>query len=112
MPRLERSIEELYGCSLPVDVAERLAFVAVSRPLARLRLIAVPTGRAVEVEIAVDPVGRGTGGGPATLRPFTVPGGLGAHKWNDRRLVEALADEGRVVPVIVAGGRSSRTRIT
>ena len=101
LDRLERSIEELYGCSLPVDVPERLAFEAVSRPLARLRLIAVPTGRSVEVEIAVDPVGRRTGGGPATLRPFTVPGGLGAYKWNDRRLVEALADEGRVVPVIV-----------
>ena len=28
---------------------------------------------------------------PARLQAFTLPGGLGAHKWRDRRLLESLA---------------------
>jgi para-aminobenzoate synthetase/4-amino-4-deoxychorismate lyase len=100
LDRLERSIDELYGCSLPVDTAERLAVEAVSRPLARLRVIAVPAGGEVEVAVTADAV-RGEAGAAVALRPFAVPGGLGAHKWNDRRLVEALAGDGETLPLIV-----------
>jgi para-aminobenzoate synthetase/4-amino-4-deoxychorismate lyase len=100
LDRLERSTEELYGCSLPLDTAERIAVEAVGRPLARLRVVAVPAGREVEVAVAAEGVAA-EARSPAALRPFAVPGGLGAHKWNDRRLVEALADGGRVVPLIV-----------
>jgi para-aminobenzoate synthetase / 4-amino-4-deoxychorismate lyase len=101
LDRLERSIEELYGCSLPVDVAERLAFDALSWPRARLRVFAVPAAGAIEVEIATGALGDERDGGAPALRPFVVPGGLGAHKWADRRLLEALADRGRAVPLIV-----------
>jgi para-aminobenzoate synthetase/4-amino-4-deoxychorismate lyase len=34
------------------------------------------------------------------LKPFTLPGGLGAHKWADRRLLDALADGG-TTPLLV-----------
>jgi para-aminobenzoate synthetase/4-amino-4-deoxychorismate lyase len=34
------------------------------------------------------------------LRPLAVPGGLGAHKWADRRALEA-ADDGDTVPLVV-----------
>ena len=100
LDRLERSIDELYGCSLPVDTAERLAVEAVSRPLARLRVIAVPARGEVEVAVTADAV-RGEAGSAVALRPFAVPGGLGAHKWNDRRLVAALAGDGGTLPLIV-----------
>jgi para-aminobenzoate synthetase/4-amino-4-deoxychorismate lyase len=29
---------------------------------------------------------------PVLLEPFALPGGLGAHKWRDRRLLDALGD--------------------
>jgi para-aminobenzoate synthetase/4-amino-4-deoxychorismate lyase len=33
--------------------------------------------------------------GPVTLEPVILPGGLGAHKWADRKLIEALSGAGR-----------------
>ena len=42
------------------------------------------------VRITVSPAGR-AGRRPLVLEPFALPGGLGAHKWRDRRLLEALA---------------------
>jgi para-aminobenzoate synthetase/4-amino-4-deoxychorismate lyase len=39
---------------------------------------------------------------PARLEPFTLPGGLGAHKWRDRRLLEALTGLARgATPLLV-----------
>jgi para-aminobenzoate synthetase / 4-amino-4-deoxychorismate lyase len=35
------------------------------------------------------------------LAPVSLPGGLGAHKWRDRRLLDRLADEHGAVPLIV-----------
>jgi para-aminobenzoate synthetase/4-amino-4-deoxychorismate lyase len=41
-------------------------------------------------------------GAPAVLEPVTVPGGLGQHKWRDRRLIDALeAAVAPAVPVLV-----------
>jgi para-aminobenzoate synthetase / 4-amino-4-deoxychorismate lyase len=36
-----------------------------------------------------------------SLRPWTLPGGLGAHKWVDRRLVDAASARLRATPLIV-----------
>jgi para-aminobenzoate synthetase/4-amino-4-deoxychorismate lyase len=101
LDRLERSVEELYGRRLPVDLAERVASEALSWPLARLRVIAVPAADGVALEVAAGPAAASPSGEPLPLRPFVVPGGLGAHKWNDRRLLERLAGDGRAVPLIV-----------
>ena len=35
---------------------------------------------------------RGAGAEPAMLAPAVLPGGLGAHKWRDRRLLDELAE--------------------
>jgi para-aminobenzoate synthetase/4-amino-4-deoxychorismate lyase len=32
--------------------------------------------------------------GPMTLRPVVLPGGLGAHKWADRTLIDSLSPPG------------------
>ena len=41
---------------------------------------------------------------PVTLMPFVLPGGLGAHKWCDRRLLEALGERtAGAVPLLVDG---------
>src|SRR4029453_14878172 len=38
---------------------------------------------------------------PVTLSPAILPGGLGAHKWRDRRLLDELAQRVGAVPLIV-----------
>ena len=39
---------------------------------------------------------------PARLVPYALPGGLGAHKWRDRRLLDALgAHRPGTVPLLV-----------
>jgi para-aminobenzoate synthetase/4-amino-4-deoxychorismate lyase len=38
---------------------------------------------------------------PVVLAPAVLPGGLGAHKWHDRRLLDELAERVDAVPLIV-----------
>ncbi len=52
---------------------------------ARLRIVLLPGGE-VTLEVAAPPRA-----GDLTLASVVVPGGLGAHKWADRRLLDALA---------------------
>ena len=78
-------MRELYGMALPALIDRDMAEAAAGA--GRLRLLADRDGRVV-----LDP-------GPAVaavtaeaIEPVTVPGGLGAHKWRDRRWIDALAD--------------------
>ena len=52
---------------------------------ARLRVDALPDG---EFELSLAPLRPRPL--PIVLHPYTLPGGLGAHKWRDRALVDAL----------------------
>jgi len=88
LARLAASLHALYGELLPQDLAERAratAARAVPAGDGRLRLLATP-GAGVAAEIAPLP-GRAD---PLALEPVTIPGGLGAHKWRDRGLLDAL----------------------
>jgi para-aminobenzoate synthetase/4-amino-4-deoxychorismate lyase len=82
LARLEASARALYGLALPPDLAARV--VKAGRSPGRLRVDLRPDGG---VEIVRGPLPHGRS---AVLRPWTVPGGLGPHKWADRRLLEAL----------------------
>jgi len=56
-------------------------------------------GRALEVEISVRAFEPRP---PARLRAWSVPGGLGCHKWTDRRLIDAMeAASGGELPILV-----------
>ncbi|HEU0318040.1 MAG TPA: aminotransferase class IV, partial [Solirubrobacteraceae bacterium] len=92
LARLEASVRGLYGRPLPPGLAARLRTAAAERPDAgRLRLSVRPgAGRSLEVAIVATrlPGPRP----PVRLQPTTVPGGLGAHKWSDRRLLDALTE--------------------
>lgn len=99
--RLQASVRALYGGALPATVlAGARAAAGEARGRARLRILVTPEG-AVRVTVAA--------AGPpdalryaARLEPFTLPGGLGAHKWRDRRLVDALAAAARgAVPLLI-----------
>jgi para-aminobenzoate synthetase/4-amino-4-deoxychorismate lyase len=84
LQRLAASLAALYGRALPAGLDERIAAAARSLPGAgRVRVDAGPGGvTVVGGALPPDP--------PATLRVWTVPGGVGPHKWADRRLLAAL----------------------
>jgi para-aminobenzoate synthetase / 4-amino-4-deoxychorismate lyase len=105
LARLDSSIRGLYGTPAPHGLRELALDRAEAMALGRLRLTVAPNGegalaaeaRAREVpEAHVFPSWRGA----VTLTELVVEGGLGAHKWADRRLLEA-AEVDAAVPVIV-----------
>jgi len=86
--RLAASVAELYGAALPSTVlAGARAVAAETTGRSRMRVLADPEGA---VRITTSPAGP-RAAGPVVLDPFALPGGLGAHKWRDRRLLDTLA---------------------
>ncbi|HEX2085451.1 MAG TPA: aminotransferase class IV, partial [Solirubrobacteraceae bacterium] len=106
LDRLARSVEALYGVAAPLQEASRLVERAAARAGdGRVRLDARPRAEGIVVEARSGPLPE-----PAAaieLVPLCVPGGLGPHKWADRRLLEALGEAARarggaeVVPLLV-----------
>ena len=105
--RLERSVRELYRAELPADLDARVLAAAAAAPLQRLRVTARPTAPdpgatpAVLAEIEAEPLAADPEPDLVTLAPALLPGGLGAHKWRDRRLLDELAERLGAVPLIV-----------
>jgi para-aminobenzoate synthetase/4-amino-4-deoxychorismate lyase len=103
LARLEASTVELYGKRLPGQVRSDLARCLADRPSGRLRLTARPVGGPLQVTVEVVPEGPAPPG-PVRLRPVVVPGGLGPHKWKDRRLLAELgAGRGDAEPGLAPG---------
>jgi para-aminobenzoate synthetase/4-amino-4-deoxychorismate lyase len=85
LDRLAHSAGALYGTSLPGDLPGRI--IAGAASLAgehRLRVDVIP-GEDVAITTAAVAPGSRTA---VTVVPLVVPGGLGAHKWRDRRALE------------------------
>jgi para-aminobenzoate synthetase/4-amino-4-deoxychorismate lyase len=97
LARLERSVRALYGGELPDDLDARMLAAAAAAPLQRLRIVATPDS----VEIEAEPLAAEPEPDAVTLAPAFLPGGLGAHKWRDRRLLDELAERVGAVPLIV-----------
>ena len=103
LTRLAASVGELYGATLPRTLTAGVQMAAAEAA-------AIPGGRA-RLRIDVDPGGgvrftvSAAGPGPPeelVLEPYALPGGLGAHKWRDRRLLDALAGlHSGTVPLLV-----------
>jgi len=100
LQRLERSTTRLYNSSLPAELRAEMKRAQRTLQLdraARLRVAVWPasSGLCCSAEAeptechVLNPLSR-TG---LKLRPATVAGGLGAHKWRDRRLIERLGAE-------------------
>ena len=89
LARLDASVWQLFGKHLPPSLRGDLGACLAGRPSGRLRVTARPVGGPLQVTVEVIPAGPG----PETvaLRPVTIAGGLGAHKWRDRRLLDRLA---------------------
>jgi para-aminobenzoate synthetase / 4-amino-4-deoxychorismate lyase len=90
LARLEHSVGVLYGAALPAGLAEELLAAARHLSGARLRVDARPRARSNKADIRFELTALADRQLPVRLCPVTVPGGIGAHKWIDRRLLEAL----------------------
>ncbi|MDO8187428.1 bifunctional anthranilate synthase component I family protein/class IV aminotransferase [Conexibacter sp. JD483] len=92
LARLAASARTLYGLTLPDGLADEIAAAAsgLDGPH-RLRIALAPADATTTVATA--PTAPRTR--PVPLVPFTLPGGLGAHKWLDRDLLDELTAEAR-----------------
>ncbi len=88
LARLARSVRLLYGRELPAGLTDELLGAARAADEGRLRVNVTPDPFEVEFELT------SLGPRPILVRlvPRAVPGGLGSHKWVDRRLLEALGE--------------------
>jgi para-aminobenzoate synthetase/4-amino-4-deoxychorismate lyase len=94
LSRLRRSVLALYD--VPVDADGLAARIAAAGPgTARVRTSYDPDAQ--RWEVAVDRIEE-PGLDPRTLAPRRLPGGMGSHKWVDRRLV---ADPGEADDVLL-----------
>jgi para-aminobenzoate synthetase/4-amino-4-deoxychorismate lyase len=98
--RLAQSVSDLYGATLPPRLADRVRSAARGRagPY-RVRVDARPSDAGVEVTLVVTPVGD-EARSVVRCRPVRVAGGIGQHKWADRRLLESLTDAGAVALIV------------
>jgi para-aminobenzoate synthetase / 4-amino-4-deoxychorismate lyase len=100
LDRLGRSVTELYELEPPSDLLG--STLAPARELTcahRLRIDAIPDRGRLRIEIAVTPLAT-TAPSAVVCAPVQLPGGLGRHKWSDRRLLDSLARSG-LVPLLV-----------
>lgn len=91
LARLDASARELFGKPMPPGLPAELAACLDRRPSGRLRISARPVGGPIPATFEVMPAGDT----PASvaLWPVIVPGGLGGHKWQDRRLVDRAREQ-------------------
>jgi para-aminobenzoate synthetase / 4-amino-4-deoxychorismate lyase len=111
LARLQRSVSALYGQALPQDLHARVLAAAAAAPLQRVRVTAGPapaapdaaagTGRIAHVQIEAEPLAAEPEPDAVTLASAVLPGGLGAHKWRDRRLLDELAERLDAVPLLL-----------
>jgi para-aminobenzoate synthetase / 4-amino-4-deoxychorismate lyase len=89
LDRLAVSAFRLYGKALPASLDDELTECLAEHPSGRLRITVRPLGGPLDATVEVVPLGN-----PAAvtdLVPVVVPGGIGAHKWADRRLLARLS---------------------
>jgi para-aminobenzoate synthetase/4-amino-4-deoxychorismate lyase len=92
LTRLAGSVRDLYGKDLPASLPEQLAACLAGRPTGRLRITVRPVGGPLQATVEVVPLAPSASPAPGvTLHPVTVPGGIGGHKYRDRRLLADLA---------------------
>jgi para-aminobenzoate synthetase/4-amino-4-deoxychorismate lyase len=103
--RLRGSTAQLYDQEPSADLAGRLeAAAAGAGRLARLRVIVTPgSGKAALAAVEVSRLDALPSPVPERLSPVVLPGGLGAHKWRDRRLLDELCRRTGATPLLVDG---------
>jgi para-aminobenzoate synthetase/4-amino-4-deoxychorismate lyase len=83
--RLDDSARLLFGKGLPPGLHTELAACLARRPSGRLRITVRPLGGPLRATVEVVPLPSPPAA--ADLTPVIIPGGIGGHKWADRRLL-------------------------
>ena len=96
LDRLAASVARLYAKDLPVSLPADLARCLAARPTGRLRITVRPVGGPLQATVEVVPLTPPPDA--VALRPVTVSGGIGAHKYRDRRLLAELTRQARLAP--------------
>jgi len=107
LARLAASLDLLFGMPLPDLAAPLVRRAASNVTLGRLRLNASPAGVSARVTEVAPELVFPAWERASWLRPLQVCGGIGAHKWADRRLLEAAerrAGPGALPLVVDADG--------
>jgi para-aminobenzoate synthetase/4-amino-4-deoxychorismate lyase len=101
LARLGASLAALYGLAVPEGARAQVEEAAAGVELGRLRLTVGSDGEPSVRLADVDPALVFPADG-ISVALVAVPGGIGAHKWADRRLLEqAEAQVGPAVPLVV-----------
>jgi para-aminobenzoate synthetase/4-amino-4-deoxychorismate lyase len=103
--RLSTSVEALYGSALPVETRAWVVDSASEVEQGKLRLTVVPTRGEPALEATASEIDAGSvfpaADRGAALRSTVVAGGLGEHKWADRRLLDRAAAAGDELPLLL-----------
>jgi para-aminobenzoate synthetase / 4-amino-4-deoxychorismate lyase len=89
LARLEASARQLFGKHLPATLTGDLAARLAENPSGRLRITVQLAGGPLRARVEVVPLDHPPA--QVRLRPVVINGGLGGHKWLDRRLLAELA---------------------
>jgi len=89
LARLDASAWHLFGKGLPPALHDTLAATLTQNPTGRLRITAQPAGGPLRALVEVVPLDRPPA--QVNMRSTVIEGGLGAHKWADRRLLAELS---------------------
>jgi len=98
LARLAASAAAVLALALPENLRHDLVAAAEAAPPGRhrLRIDVTAEGTTFALAPAAPPSLE-----PVALAPVRLPGGLGAHKWRDRALVEALRERHGAFPLFV-----------
>ena len=104
LARLRASVRALYAAELGDELEAYVADALGTAPdgaARRLRVVATPSPQDVVLDARLAPLGAAAERSTVALRAWTVPGGLGPHKWADRRGIDAAAARLCATPLIV-----------
>jgi para-aminobenzoate synthetase / 4-amino-4-deoxychorismate lyase len=96
LARLDASARAVFGKGLPPALHDDLAACLAGRPSGRLRITVRPAGGPLQARAKVLPLDQPMAF--VRLRPAVIAGGLGGHKWLDRRMLTDLADSMALSP--------------
>jgi para-aminobenzoate synthetase / 4-amino-4-deoxychorismate lyase len=100
LARLAGTVSDLYGAVLPARLSERARDAARGLSGAhRLRIDALPRDAGLGIGLRTSAL-RDPDPSAVRCRPVRVAGGVGQHKWADRRLLESLSDAGAVALIV------------
>ncbi len=89
LDQLASSTRAVFGKDLPLDLPTQIGKCLAQGGSGRLRITIWPVGGPLQCRVELTDAGADQAA--VRLRPVTIDGGLGQHKWADRRLLAELA---------------------